>query len=127
MQVFLLGATGSTGYETLKRLVQNGYEVKTLVRNPAKLNLAEIQESQTGQIEIIQGGVFEVEKLQEHFKGCEVVISALGTGTDNSYTEIYSEGGKNILSAMRANGMKKLITITSGLIDLSDPSTDNFF
>ena len=127
MQVFLLGATGSTGYETLKRLVQNGYEVKTLVRNPAKLNLAEIQESQTGQIEIIQGGVFEVEKLQEHFKGCEVVISALGTGTSNSYTEIYSEGGKNILSAMRVNGMKKLITITSGLIDLSDPSTDNFF
>jgi biliverdin reductase/flavin reductase len=127
MKIFLLGATGRTGYEILKKLVWDGYDVKALVRNPAKLNLAEIKQSQAGQIEVIEGGVFETDKLKEHFKGCEVVISALGTGTDNRYTEIYSQGGRNIPAAMRANGIKRLITITSGLIDMSDPSTDNFF
>lgn len=127
MKVLLLGATGSTGYEILKRLVQDNHTVKALVRNPAKLNLAEIDQTREGQLEVIQGGVFEPEKLKEHFNGCDLVISALGTGTDNSYTEIYSGGGRNILAAMRTTSIKKLITITAGLIDMSDPSTDNFF
>nr|WP_321357892.1 SDR family oxidoreductase [uncultured Draconibacterium sp.] len=127
MKVFLLGATGNTGYEVLKRLVQEKHTVKVLVRNPARLNLSEINQSHKGQVEVIEGGVFEPEKLKEYFKGSDLIISALGTGTDNSYTEIYSEGGKNILSAMRATGIKRLITITAGLIDMSDPSTDNFF
>ncbi len=127
MKVFLLGATGSTGYEVLKRLVRDGHAVKALARDPAKLNLAEIKPPQAGLIEVVEGSVFESDKLKVQCKGCDVVISALGTGTDNRYTEVYSEGGRNILAAMRANGIKRLITITSGLIDLSDPSTDNFF
>lgn len=127
MKAFLLGATGSTGYEILKKLVRDGYAVKALARNPAKLDMAEIEQSQAGQIELIQGGVFEPDKLKTHFEGCEAIISALGTGTNNTYTEVYSQGGRNILSAMRATGIKRLITITSGLVDMSDPSTDNFF
>ncbi|PHN02364.1 NAD(P)-dependent oxidoreductase [Flavilitoribacter nigricans] len=127
MKVFLLGATGSTGYEVLKQLVQDGYAVKALVRDPTSLSLSELEQSQNGQIEVIQGGIFEPEKLKAHLEGCDVVISALGTGRDNRYTEVYSEGGRNILAAMRANGIKRLITVTSGLIDMSDPGTDNFF
>lgn len=127
MNVFLFGATGSTGYEILKRLVRDGHFVKVLVRNPAKLNLADIELPQDEQVKLIEGDVLEPDKFKESFKGCDLIISALGTGTDNSYTEIYSQGGRNILSAMRANGIKKLITITAGLVDLSDPSTDNFF
>lgn len=127
MNVFLLGATGSTGYEILKRLIKDHHTVKALVRNPAKLNLSEITQGKEVHIELITGGVFEQDKLVEHFKGCDLIISALGTGRDNVYTEVYSEGGRNIVAAMRLSGIKKLITITSGLIDMSDPSTDNFF
>ena len=127
MKVFLLGATGSTGYEILNRLVQGKYAVKVLVRNPEKLNLADIKQFDEGQVELIEGGVLEPNKLKENFKGCDLIISALGTGTRNDYTEVYSEGGRNILAAMRTNGIRKLITITAGLIDMSDPSTDNFF
>ncbi|MFC0878488.1 NAD(P)-dependent oxidoreductase [Saccharicrinis sp. FJH2] len=127
MKIFLLGATGSTGREVLKRLIKENYNVKALVRNPTNLDLKELGQIEEGQVELITGGVFEPEKLKEHFKGCDLVISALGTGTNNNYTEIYSEGGRNILAAMRITKIKKLITITAGLIDMSDPSTDNFF
>ena len=127
MNVFLLGATGGTGYEILKRLIQDYHRIKVLVRNPGKLNMSELTQKKENQIEIIQGDVFETDKLKEHFKGCDVVISALGTGKDNRYTEVYSRGGRNILSAMRKTGIKRLITITTGAIDMSDPSIDNFF
>jgi len=126
MKIFLLGATGSTGYEILKRLVAENHSIKLLVRNPSKLSLAELKPA-TNQVEIIQGEVFESEKLTQHFKDSDIIISALGTGKDNLYTEIYSAGGRNMLNAMRLNNIRKLITITSGLIDMSDPSTDNFF
>lgn len=126
MKIFLLGATGKTGNEILKRLIKNGYKLKILVRTPSKLEFNS-ESSSSENIEVIQGDVFELKKLETHFAGCDVIISALGTGTDNSYTAIYSEGGRNILSAMRSAGIKKLITITSGLIDMSDPSTDTFF
>jgi len=126
MNIFLLGATGSTGSEILKRLIKDNHTVKVLVRNTHKLNISTL-EAKENQLEVIQGSVFEPEKLRENFKGCDMVISALGTGTNNNYTEIYSQGGRNILSAMRALNLKKLITITAGLIDMSDPSTDNFF
>jgi putative NADH-flavin reductase len=103
MNIFLFGATGRTGYEILKRIAQETHTVKILARNPAKLNLSEIKLSQKEQVELIEGDVFEPDKLIEHFKDCDVIISALGTGKGNSYTEIYSQGGRNILSAMRSN------------------------
>jgi len=126
MNIFLLGATGSTGLEILKGLIQDQHMVKVLVREPGKLTKSGIQLPE-GRVEVIKGEVFDYESLKGHIEGCDIVISALGTGTSNSYTEIYSRGGRNILAAMRSSGVKRLITITSGLIDMSDPSTDNFF
>lgn len=126
MKVFLLGATGGTGKQILKQLIEAGHDVKALVRNPSKLKEEFPLPIEDG-LEIIQGELYETDKLAHELEGCEVVISALGTGKDNSYTEVYSQGGRNILKAMRASDAKKLITITSGLIDMSDPSTDNFF
>lgn len=127
MNVFLFGATGKTGYEILKRLLSERHKIKVLLRKPEKLNLKELEEAQIAQIKLIKGEASELEKLIENFKNSDIIISALGTGKKNNYTEVYSNGGRNILSAMRSNGVKKLITITSGLIDMSDPSTDNFF
>ncbi|HPG07118.1 MAG: NAD(P)H-binding protein [Saprospiraceae bacterium] len=127
MKVFLLGATGSTGKEILARLISENCDVEALVRNPAKLDLSGYQLQREGQIKLTEGSVMDRDKLTTQFKGSDVIVSALGTGTNNDYTEIYSEGGRNILFAMRSNQIKRLITITAGLIDLSDPSTDNFF
>jgi putative NADH-flavin reductase len=127
MKVFLLGATGDSGYQVLKQLLSEGHQVKAMLRTPSKLNLNVFTSEQKEMVELVKGGVLEISNLLDHMAGCDAVISALGTGNSNKYTEIYSVGGRNILGAMRAHGIKKLITITAGLIDMSDPSTDNFF
>jgi len=127
MKVFLLGATGDSGYQVLKQLLSEGHHVKAILRTPSKLNLNEFTSEQKEMVELVKGGVLEISNLLDHMAGCGAVISALGTGNSNKYTEIYSVGGRNILGAMRAHGINKLITITSAIIDMSDPSTDNFF
>lgn len=127
MKVFLLGATGGTGFEILKILLQEGHSVKVLLRTPSKLQEEALQNNEKNLLEIVKGSVFDQEVLTNALSDCDLVVSALGTGKGNKYTEIYSVGGRNILKAMRTNNLKRLITITSGLIDLSDPGTDNFF
>ncbi len=127
MKIFLLGGTGKTGYEVLKQLVDRKYSITALVRNPLGFNLDGIEEAKRQQVTIVKGSALDKDTLEDKMGKCDLVISILGTGTKNEYTEIYSEGGRNILEAMRIKGVKKLITITSGLIDMSDPSTDNFF
>jgi putative NADH-flavin reductase len=124
--IFLLGATGETGTEILKQLIREGHQMKILVRNPSRIAPDSLGAA-AGQVQIIQGEVLEKEKLIQGFKGCDLIISALGTGLHNQYTEIYSQGGRNILHAMRENSISKLITITSGAIDMSDPGTDTFY
>lgn len=126
MNVFLFGSTGATGKEILKRLVRDKHTIKIIVRDPSSVDLQGLNTAEK-QVDIIKGDVLDNALLLQHLKECNIVISALGTGKDNSYTEVYSHGGKNILSAMRKNGIRKLITVTSGLIDMSDPGTDNFF
>lgn len=125
MKVFLLGATGSTGYEVLKRLVSENHSAKVLVRDPAKLSIEGLR-PKADQVATVAGSIEESEKLVTLVAGCEAVVSALGTGLKNINTNIYSEGGRNILKAMRVNGIRKLITTTSASIDLTDPSTDTF-
>jgi putative NADH-flavin reductase len=125
MKVFLLGATGNTGYEVLRRLLSEKHTVSALVRNPARLSVSELSAEPT-QLTVVEGSVGEGDNLVSHMSGCKAVISVLGTGLQNVNTDIYSEGGRNILKAMRANGIMKLITMTSASIDLTDPATDTF-
>lgn len=126
MNVYLLGATGKTGKEILKRLISEKHSIKVLVRDRSKFSISDLN-PKLGQVEIIEGQVAELDKLTISFAGSDIILSVLGTGKNNNYTDVYSQGGRNILSAMRTNQIKKLITVTSGLIDMSDPGTDNFF
>jgi putative NADH-flavin reductase len=125
MRVFLLGATGNTGNEVLKRLLGENQSVGLLVRDPSKLKTVS-SDTSPGNLTVIEGDVSDSEKLVQCFRNCDAVISTLGTGLNNIATEVYSVGGRNILNAMRANGIKKLITMTSASVDLTDPSTDTF-
>jgi putative NADH-flavin reductase len=125
MRIFLLGATGNTGNQVLKQLIAKGHSVKVLARNPARLSLPD-RPATPAQITVVEGEVGQSDKLPTYLKDCDAVISALGTGLSNIITDIYSVGGRNILNAMRANGIRKLVTMTSASIDLTDPSTDTF-
>src|SRR5687767_14368028 len=97
MKVFLLGATGNTGYAVLRRLLSENHTVCVLVRNPAaRLSVSELSAG-PNQLTIVEGSVGDGDKLVSHMSGCKAVISALGTGLKNVNTDIYSEGGRNIL------------------------------
>ncbi len=121
MKIFLFGASGATGTEVLTLLLLKGHHVKVLVRTPERFNFPMAEN-----LTLIKGDVTVIDTFQHALNEIDVVISALGTGTNRNPTNVYSEGGQNIITAMLASGVTKLIVLTAAAFDLSDPGNDNF-
>jgi putative NADH-flavin reductase len=120
MNIFLFGATGGTGKEILIKLLEQKHQVFVLARNPDTLGITD------DNLKIIKGSIYNPETYQDELSKCDLVISALGTGTSRKPTEIYSKGGQQIISAMQKTNIKRLITLTAGAFDPTDPATHSW-
>ncbi|KAJ7990334.1 hypothetical protein DPEC_G00299220 [Dallia pectoralis] len=108
--VALFGATGMTGLATLPLAVAAGYNVTVLVRDPARLP-ADHKASR-----VVVGDVLNKEAVKNTMEGQDAVIIVLGTRSDLSPTTMMSEGTKNILDAMKARGIRKVIGCMSAFL-----------
>ncbi|GET21657.1 NAD(P)-dependent oxidoreductase [Prolixibacter denitrificans] len=121
MNVFLFGASGPTGLRVVDQLLTSGYRVKAMARNPESCSFPDSKS-----LTVLKGDVMQPDTFQDHFSDIDVVISTLGTGTNRKPTNIYSEGGRNMMAAMKKFGIKKLIVLTAAAFDTSDPQTNTF-
>ncbi|XP_013871410.1 flavin reductase (NADPH) [Austrofundulus limnaeus] len=101
--VAIFGATGMTGLATLPLAVAAGYNVTVLVRDPANLP-ADHKVSR-----VVVGDVLNKDDVKKTLEGQDAVIIILGTRNDLSPTTVMSEGTKNIIEAMKARGIRKVI------------------
>lgn len=76
MDVLVLGGNGATGYQVVKQLLKNSVYVKTIVRNPEKLETLGNQEN----LEIITDSILEMDnsKLSAVLYDVDAVVSCLG-------------------------------------------------
>lgn len=72
MKLLVLGATGGTGLEIVRRGIQAGHAVTAFVRSPEKL------QSVDHQISIREGNLLNSEELEEVIRGHDAVLSAFG-------------------------------------------------
>ncbi len=110
-KIVLWGATGLTGREILLQALGNGHEVKVVVRNP------ELLKTKHTKLTVIKGDVLDAQLVEEAIAGSDVVISAIGTGTSFSKarkpTTLYSDGFRNIVTAMRKHKIKRFVALLS--------------
>ena len=106
MRIAILGSTGFVGKVLIKKAIDAGYQVKTLARNPEKL------EEIKNKIEIIKGNVFEPLSIGSVIEGAEVVLSTIGPPQRNPGDPVqYEKAMKNIVSEMDKYGIKRYIHI----------------
>ncbi|XP_028275224.1 flavin reductase (NADPH) [Parambassis ranga] len=108
--VVIFGATGMTGLATLPLAVAAGYNVTVLARDPARLP-ADHKASR-----VVVGDVLNKEDVKKAMEGQDAVIIILGTRNDLSPTTMMSEGTKNILDAMKARGISKVVGCMSAFL-----------
>ena len=105
--VLIVGATGGTGRQLVAQALKRGYAVTAFVRDPSRLQLDHPQ------LTVIQGDVLDYSSVEAAMRGQEAVLSALGHKRFFYPTRILSKGTHNILRAMEAHGVPRLICETS--------------
>src|SRR5689334_13494022 len=69
MRVFVVGATGVLGRQTLPRLVERGHSVVAVARHPE-----DIARLRRLGFDVHQGDILDAESLREPLRGCEVAL-----------------------------------------------------
>lgn len=104
--VVLIGASGFVGTAILEELLNRGYCVTAVVRNPEKMTI------RNANLSVVKADVSDVNMLAAVCKGKDAVISAYNPGWANP--DIYEETLKNyplILEAVRKSGVKRLLCV----------------
>lgn len=109
--IAIIGATGKAGHYITKVLIEQGYPVKALIRNPAKLSLA------SPQLTVLQGDASRPEDIVQLLEGCTYVINAIGQ--PGNPAPVFSQVTRNIIHAMPQTGTAKYLQITGLSIDVS--------
>lgn len=102
----LIGASGFVGSAILNELLNRGYEVEALVRNPENVKVT------NPHLIIKQVDVSDTDTLTKMLKGYDTVISAYNPGWSNP--DIYTLTLQNyprIVEAAKAAGVKRLLIV----------------
>lgn len=106
-RVLIVGATGGTGRQLVAQALERGLTVTALARNPSELRVDHQR------LTVVQGDVLDLRSVEAAMHGQDAVLSALGHRRYFYPTRILSEGTGNILRAMEAHGVRRLICETS--------------
>lgn len=123
MKVAVVGSTGGTGRQVVIQALERGHEVVALARRPDALDLTH------DRLDVRAADVGDPASLARAITGSDAVISALGITGWPGFGEIrlYSEGGANLIAALREAGIERFLAVTSGGVEHDDPSFGLFY
>lgn len=111
-QIVVLGANGGIGNQVVVQALAAGYHVTAILRTPQNLTLRH------SDLKIVQGDIMRAGTLDEHLRGKDIVISAIGKNSVKK-TTLYSQGNKNLIEAMERTGVKRTFFISASGLDVN--------
>ncbi|XP_074990482.1 flavin reductase (NADPH) isoform X1 [Calonectris borealis] len=108
--IVIFGATGRTGLTTLSQALEEGYAVTVLVRDRARLP------ARPRPARVVLGDARDPAAVGEAVRGQDAVVILLGTRDELGPTTVMSEGTKNIVTAMKAHGVRKVVACLSAFL-----------
>ncbi|MBX7118787.1 MAG: NAD(P)H-binding protein [Gemmatimonadaceae bacterium] len=114
MKLALFGATGRVGGRVLEYALAEGHTVRALARDPAKL-------APRPGLTVVAGDVLDPAAVAAVVAGADAVISGLGGAGLQEPGEAQSRGMANIVAAMRAAGVQRVLGVAGGgILDAPD-------
>jgi uncharacterized protein YbjT (DUF2867 family) len=110
MKAFVAGATGETGRRIVQQLVEQGVEVRAMVRD-----LEKAKALLPGAVELVQGDLLKSD-LQKAMGDATVVFCATGAKPSLDPTGPYMvdfEGTKKLVDASKAKNIEQFILVSS--------------
>jgi len=107
MRLSLFGATGRVGGRLLEYALAEGHTVRALVRDPAKL-------APRPGLTVLAGDVLDSAAVRDTIAGTDAVLSGLGGAGLQDPGEAQSQGMRNIVAAMAAHGVTRVLGVAGG-------------
>lgn len=114
MKLLVIGSTGRTGSQVVEQALQRGHTVTAFTRRPQLLRGRE------GLAAIAVGDALNSADLQRAVQGQEAVISIV-SAPDLRPTTLLSTTTRNLLTAMQAAGVRRLVVTSSRSIRATRP------
>ena len=114
--VLVTGATGLVGIHTCRELTKNGWQVRALVRDPAKaaLSLGQLP------VEFRVGDVRDASTLRSSLNGCGAVVHLAAIAIESKaekYAETNTAATERLISAARAENVRRVIFMSQNGAD----------
>lgn len=109
LKVAVLGGGGRTGKYLVNQLLENGFSVKLLLRNPDEFTI------QNSKIEIIKGDAIDEESINALLTDCQAVLSTIGQRPGEPM--VASQATKNVLKAMNEYDIQRYVLLAGLNID----------
>jgi len=107
MRIVVFGANGQTGRLLTRRALDTGHPVVAVTRRPDDFPFADTNLTVAG------ADVREPSSLDEVVRGADAVVSTLGVPFSTRPIDTYSVGVRNIVGAMHATGVRRLVVVSS--------------
>lgn len=110
MRVLVTGATGFVGPYVVRRLVDEGHEVRVLEREPGSGQRAGLPRH-----EAVQGDVTDQASLRRAVEGQEAVVHlvAIINGSPEQFERVMSQATRDLVSAAKDAGVKRFVLMSA--------------
>jgi NADH dehydrogenase len=118
--VLVTGASGLVGIHTCRELSKNGWQVRALIRDPARAAMA------LGQlpVEFRVGDVRDATALRSSLSGCGAVVHLAAIAIEKkgeSYQETNTTATERLISAARAENVQRIVFMSQNGADSRSP------
>lgn len=109
MNILVFGATGKTGKEFVVQALQEGHIISSVVRSASAIDFTHPN------LVVIKGEVLDLDVQAQYWNNIDAIVSCLGV-RHRRPTTIYSDGIRNILTAMKLHDIKRIICLSAGAV-----------
>src|SRR5919106_137341 len=125
-RVTVFGGSGFLGREIVRRLAEDGAEVRVAVRHPERAAFL-TGPGNAGQVTAVQADVWDAATVAPALDGADAVVNTVGHYVergDASFEAIHGQGARHVAQAAAAAGVRRLVHI-SGIG--ADPAADSAY
>ncbi|GAB7042380.1 MULTISPECIES: NAD(P)-dependent oxidoreductase [Catenuloplanes] len=114
MKLAVLGATGGTGVQVLRRACAAGHDVTAVVRDPARLPAG------LPGLTVVTANAMDPDAIGGAVSGRDAVISAIGPRDGRAPTTVCADSAAAIVTAMRRAGVRRLAVVSNSGMHVDD-------